>query len=103
MSGAVNTRAEVGLQSTPIWGRLLTEIALLGHEKESNKITTFASAKQTMTTRKKEIKIYFTASSPPLGTPTPETDPHERHAHNWREPNPEATRKRKEKFAGWRI
>jgi hypothetical protein len=46
--------------------------------------------------RKKEIKIYFTASSPPLGRPTPpEIDPYERHAHNWREPT--AKRLEKEK------
>jgi hypothetical protein len=44
---------------------------------------------------KKEIKIYFTASSPPLGRPTPEIDPYERHAHNWREPK--AKRLEKEK------
>jgi hypothetical protein len=46
-------------------------------------------------TCKKEIKIYFTASSPPLGRPTPEIDPYERHAHNWREPK--AKRLEKEK------
>jgi hypothetical protein len=47
------------------------------------------------TARKKEIKIYFTASSPPLGRATPEIDPYERHAHNWREPK--AKRLKKEK------
>ena len=30
--------------------------------------------------------IYFTASSPPRGGPTPEIDPYEWQTHNWREP-----------------
>ena len=42
-----------------------------------------------------EINIYFTASSPPLGGPTPEIDPYERQTHNWREPK--ALRLEKEK------
>ena len=33
-----------------------------------------------------KLNIYFTASSPPRGEPTPEIDPYERHAHSWREP-----------------
>ena len=42
-----------------------------------------------------EINTYFTASSPPLGGPTPEIDPYARQTHNWREPK--ALRLEKEK------
>ena len=39
-----------------------------------------------MTPQTMKCYIYFTASSPPLhGGPTPEIDPFEWHAHNWRE------------------
>jgi hypothetical protein len=32
---------------------------------------------------------------PPLGRPAPEIDPHERHAHNWREPKTKRLEKEK--------
>jgi hypothetical protein len=45
--------------------------------------------------------LFYCLITPPVGRPTPEIDPYERHAHNWREPK--AKRLEKEKKNLWRA